>query len=227
MVSTTHVPVYTKADLMGKIDPALHPDFVPVATSLTTQNTYMRKEAYEAFEKMAKAAARDGVNLIIVSGTRNYQRQIEIWSDKWTRMNGNEIERTEKILEYSSMPGTSRHHWGTDIDLNSLEPAHFEYGTGKRTYEWLLANAVNYGFFQPYQHGDASCGCSYREEKWHWSYYPISNQILRAYKRMVNYSDLKDFPGAELAPQVKVLELFVKGIPETKPIVQKQINGES
>ena len=28
------------------------------------------------------------------------------------------------------MPGTSRHHWGTDIDFNSVDPAYFKTATG-------------------------------------------------------------------------------------------------
>ena len=28
----------------------------------------------------------------------------------------------DKIIEYSTLPGTSRHHWGTDIDIIDAEP---------------------------------------------------------------------------------------------------------
>ncbi|NJK84501.1 MAG: M15 family metallopeptidase [Saprospiraceae bacterium] len=44
----------------------------------------------------------------------------------------NPQERALKILKYSSMPGTSRHHWGTDIDLNSFSNSYFEQGEGKK-----------------------------------------------------------------------------------------------
>jgi zinc D-Ala-D-Ala carboxypeptidase len=53
-------------------------------------------------------------------------------------------------MQYSSMPGTSRHHWGTDVDLYALDDIYFTYGDGKIVYDWLLANAANYGFCQPY-----------------------------------------------------------------------------
>lgn len=227
LLNFTHVPIYTKDDLMGKFNPATHPDFVPVASALTTQSTHMRKDAYKAFEAMTKAAARDGIALVIVSGTRNYQRQTEIWTEKWNKLSGTDSARAEKILEYSSMPGTSRHHWGTDIDLNSLDPAHFESGPGKRTYEWLQQNAEKFGFFQPYQHPDASCGCGYREEKWHWSYFPTANQLLRAYKRMITYADLQGFPGAEIAPKVDVIGRFVRGIPEVNIWAEEQLADEN
>ena len=28
----------------------------------------------------------------------------------------------DKIIEYSTLPGTSRHHWGTDIDIIDAGP---------------------------------------------------------------------------------------------------------
>ncbi|MFM9004881.1 MAG: D-alanyl-D-alanine carboxypeptidase family protein [Flavobacteriales bacterium] len=43
-------------------------------------------------------------------------------------------------MKFSSMPGTSRHHWGTDIDLNSVEPSYFLSGKGLLIYQWLSAH---------------------------------------------------------------------------------------
>lgn len=55
---------------------------------------------------------------------------------------------------YSSMPTTSRHHWGTDMDINSVEPEYFESGQGLLEYNWLKANAHKFGFCQPYSPKD-------------------------------------------------------------------------
>ena len=55
------------------------------------------------------------------------------------------ISAVKEIMKYSSMPSTSRHHWGTDIDLNSLENSYFEKGEGKKySIGWLqmLLNMV-------------------------------------------------------------------------------------
>jgi len=208
------VPVYTTDDLTGRFAPETNADFVPVASAYTVNATHMRKEAYEALVKMFKSAQRDGINLIIVSGTRNHARQTEIWSEKWNNLTHDPAERARTILEYSSMPGTSRHHWGTDVDLNSVEPEYFETSQGQKVYAWLVKNAASYGFFQPYiVHGDAR-ETGYKEEKWHWSYYPIADQLLRAYKRMVGYELINGFPGSEYAPQLNVIEHFVQGIPD-------------
>ncbi len=208
------LPTYTKADLTGRFEPETHKSFVRVANEYATQNTYLRKETYAAFVKMAKAAQKDGVTLTIVSGTRNHSRQSEIWTDKWNTFEGDTVERLEEILSYSSMPGTSRHHWGTDFDINSVEPAHFESGSGEKTYAWLTANASDYGFFQPYVAFGATRKLGYQEEKWHWSYFPISNQMLQAYKRMVKYSDISGFPAAERAQEMNVFGRFVECVPD-------------
>lgn len=207
---------------MGNNNTFSHPDFAVVPNGFSTQNTTMRKEALAAFLAMAKAAAKDGVSLTIVSGTRNRARQIEIWTEKWNRGTGTDVEKAQQILSYSSMPGTSRHHWGTDIDINSVDPEHFTNATGDKTYRWLYANAKRFGFYQPYKNADESCDCGYREEKWHWSYFPISNQMLRAYKRMITYNDISGFPGAETAKELHVLEHFVNGLPEINPLVEAQ-----
>jgi len=73
--------------------------------------------------------------------------------------------------------GTSRHHWGTDIDLNSFNNKYFESGKGKKIYDWLTSNASSFGFCQPYTPKGDHRPHGYNEEKWHWSYQPVSQDI--------------------------------------------------
>ena len=173
--------------LMGKFDPKSHEDFIKIERQFADRDgMYLRKDTYAAFKKMHAAAASDGVNLVIRSATRNFQSQKRIWEAKWTGSrkieNGKDASkaypdpktRALKILEYSSMPSTSRHHWGTDIDLNSFNNEWFEQGEGLKIYNWLQANAANYGFCQPYSPKDQKRPNGYNEERWHWSYMPIS-----------------------------------------------------
>ena len=49
------------------------------------------------------------------------------------------------------MPGTSRHHWGTEIDIHSYNNESFEQGPGKAIYDWLTLHAADYGFSNPTQ----------------------------------------------------------------------------
>ena len=108
------------------------------------------------------------------------------------------------------MPGSSRHHWGTDIDLNDLNNPSFEAG-GKyqKVYEWLSAHAHEYGFCQPYTAGRAH---GYQEEKWHWSFSPLSKPFLEEYKKTISESDITGFKGADLAPELHTVEYYVGGI---------------
>lgn len=206
-------PVYSKAEILGDVNPENHKGFDKIKSKHTTKgNIYLRDEVYDAFKDMWKDAKSDGVNLVIISATRNRNYQAGIWNRKWNSFGGNESDRAERILQYSSMPGTSRHHWGTDFDLNALENSYFENGEGKKIYDWLVANAHKYGFFQPYTPYDDYRDAGYREEKWHWSYYPTASKFQRAYNHLVNYDDINGFEGSDYAPQLDVINNYVNGI---------------
>jgi LAS superfamily LD-carboxypeptidase LdcB len=77
-------------------------------------------EAGKAFEEMQKEARKAGIELEIVSAYRSYERQQRIWNRKYTsnaKQGLSPEKNIQKIIEYSTLPGTSRHHWGTDVDL--------------------------------------------------------------------------------------------------------------
>lgn len=200
--------------LLGKFDPGKHPDFSAISAPYTDRpGMALRKEAFEAFEKMWKAAQKDGISLKIISSTRTFYQQKTIWETKWKRFEKDAPmpkDRALKILEYSSMPGSSRHHWGTDIDLNDLNNPTFEAG-GKyeKVYAWLSAHAHEYGFCQPYTPGRPS---GYHEEKWHWSYTPLSAGLLKAYKNKLTDADIAGFIGAETAAEIGIVQNYVLGI---------------
>ena len=110
--------------LMGRFNPKTHPDFVKVDKKYHTKSEmYLMKETLEAFIKMRESAKQDGISLKIVSGTRNFDAQKRIWEKKYERNKNkglNDIENIKEIMVWSSMPSTSRHHWGTDIDINGF-----------------------------------------------------------------------------------------------------------
>jgi hypothetical protein len=94
-----------------------------------------------------------------------------------------DAEREQEILQASSAPGVSRHHWGSDIDLFSVEPAEWAKGkTGKTgfwdEYTWLMKNASSYGFVQSFLSTTGGYGKGYMEERWHYSYYPVAQALL-------------------------------------------------
>lgn len=202
--------------LLGKFNPHQDARFVQLADQYTggsAKGAYLRKETYEAFIRMAEAAKADGVNLIIISATRNYFQQKAIWERKWMAEASikNEADRAKKILLFSSMPGTSRHHWGTDMDLNDLNNEYFDSGEGLKIYEWLKAHAHEYGFCQPYT-SKVNGRTGYEEERWHWSYTPLSIPLLEAYKNTIKLTDIKDFLGSDTATKLDVIVSYVDGV---------------
>ena len=218
--------VFNITYLTGKFDPTKHPNFTKVAAEYTDGDPYvLHEETYAAFEQMHAAAKADGIKLTMVSATRNFNRQKFIWEAKWTGKRlveeGENLAETTpdpkaralRILRWSSMPGTSRHHWGTDIDLNALNNKYFESGRGLAEYEWLVANGPRFGFCQPYSpKGENGRPHGYNEEKWHWSYLPLAKQLTYLAQTQLQDSQINGFEGAETAPQIGVVEKYVLGI---------------
>ena len=150
------------------------------------------KEAADAYIKMKVAAAKDGFQLKVVSSYRSFDKQLAIWNRKF-EINSKEgmdpLENIKKITEYSTIPGTSRHHWGTEIDLISAQPkvdgdvllANLFEGEGPYAAlkSWMDANANSYGFFLAYPKDSLRKGFQY--EPWHYSYKPKSKYFLKNY----------------------------------------------
>jgi LAS superfamily LD-carboxypeptidase LdcB len=177
-------PEYTTAELMGKVD-----------IELFGKDVNLRKEAHDAFLEMKKAAYSDGMDLKIVSSYRNFYRQEAIWERKYLQYSEekgmSKLDAIEKIIEYSTIPGTSRHHWGTDIDIidgypkttgDVLVPEKFgDGGPFSLLKKWMDENANKFGFYLVYTDNPKRKGFKY--EPWHYSYAPISIPMLKAFRR--------------------------------------------
>lgn len=148
-------------------------------------------EAAIAFEKMQTAAKGDSIDLKIVSSFRSYEAQKRIWNRKYQRFTEEGLTGPQailKIIEYSTLPGTSRHHWGTDIDLidgskkvlgDVLLEEHFHQGAYQKLRLWLQKNAAHYGYGIVYTKDSLRKGFLY--EPWHYSYMPLAKQFLKTY----------------------------------------------
>lgn len=157
----------------------------------------MREAAAKAFSALQARAHHAGFQLSITSSFRSYERQLAIFNAKWsgersviddnntvlTPQDYSAEEWLHRILRFSALPGTSRHHWGTDIDIfdptliphgESLQLIPSEYRSGgifEDLTQWLdslMANDDCEGFFRPY---DRDCG-GVSEEPWHLSFAP-------------------------------------------------------
>lgn len=220
--SDTLRPSDTLLYIMGKFDPATHPLFDRVDIQYANRpDMFLRKETLDAFIRMYEAAMKSGIRLKIISATRNFYAQKSIWEDKWTgkrlvedgqnlaNTTPDPVQRALKILEYSSMPGSSRHHWGTDMDLNNLDNDYFDRGEGKKIYDWLKAHAGEYGFCQPYSAGRLH---GYKEERWHWSYLPVALPLTDYSNRSLKNEMLSGFLGAETAVRIDIVNHYILGI---------------
>lgn len=116
-------------------------------------NHRLQPAAVVAFLAMQQAAQVAGFDLQPASTFRDFARQLAIWNGKFCGERpvfdkvGQPIdvtllstaERCEAILRWSALPGASRHHWGSDLDVYDpsllpegqklqLEPWEYEQG---------------------------------------------------------------------------------------------------
>lgn len=178
-------------ELIGQYNEKTHSNFIALDSTILPVNKtgmYLQKEptkqlilAYQAFKKHHPT-----IPFVIVSATRNYTYQNGIWQRKWQNLfpkYKDSMQTANAILQYSSMPGTSRHHWGTDVDITSLSSDYFRKNAqGKILYAWLLENMPKFGFCQAFTEGRNS---GYQPEEWHWSYQPIAKQYIHQYKEIM------------------------------------------
>lgn len=208
-------PDVSKDFLIGKFDYRKDERFVLVDKKWCKREIYLQKKTFVAFVKMAEAAKEDGIDLFVVSGTRNFADQKKVWEDYWKKNQKkikNPKDNAKKTVQNIYMPSASRHHWGTDIDINSEDPKYFEKEQGKNVYRWLVENANKYGFCQVYTDKKRSKRTGYSTEVWHWSYMPLSNYYLENYSKNIMYTDIKGFTGSDQAKELNIIQTYVQGI---------------
>lgn len=161
-------------------------------------NCLLHAQAVRPFLNLRRAALADGIDLKPMSSFRDFDRQLTIWNGKFSgtrpmydaaggRLEAAALdprERVEAILLWSALPGASRHHWGTDLDLidgnagaagypDKLTRAAFAPGGPfARLDEWLEINAPRFGFFRPFK----GLRSGVQAEPWHLSFAPIAEK---------------------------------------------------
>jgi LAS superfamily LD-carboxypeptidase LdcB len=178
----------------------------------------LHPEAARAFLALRGAAAADGLDIMPASSFRDFDRQLAIWNDKFAGRRPlldshgraldpaamSEPDIVRAVLHWSALPGASRHHWGTEIDvidrralmsgqLAELVPAEYAAdGVFAKLGLWLTQHAEGYGFYRPYDRDRGGV----QPEPWHLSYAPISGAALTALTLEVLAEALQ---GAEIA----------------------------
>lgn len=214
-------PLYSKKALMGlKSD-----DLVGV-------NYKLVPEAAKAFESMRKAALEEGIDIYSVSSYRSYYRQKSIWERKYGAFTSSGLTPRQailRIIEYSTIPGTSRHHWGTDLDIvdrnapgtgDSLMAKHFKPGGRyEKLHAWLTEHANYYGFYLVYT--DVQDRQGFKYEPWHFSFKAESQPRLKEYLKLDVVSELKklDFRGAEYFDEAFVSNYVKLHLQDINPVL--------
>jgi LAS superfamily LD-carboxypeptidase LdcB len=168
--------------------------------TLTEPRCSLHAAAAGPFLALREAARKAGFDLVPVSAYRDFERQRAIWNAKFRGerpardRQGRVVRltkldpgaRVETILLWSALPGASRHHWGSDIDVADghviargyepqLEVAEYRRGGPFAALStWLGANMRRYGFYRPYTRR----GAGVQPEPWHLSYAPVSRPAL-------------------------------------------------
>lgn len=161
----------------------------------------LHREVVSPFLTLRAAAAVEGIELVAVSSFRDFDRQLAIWNGKFRGERPlhdrdgvpldvqtlTDEQRVEAILWWSALPGTSRHHWGTDFDVVDaaamlpgfkLKLVPEEYRSGgpfERLTRWLDVHMQAYGFYRPF--GSDRGGVM--PEPWHLSYAPVAMAAAR------------------------------------------------
>jgi LAS superfamily LD-carboxypeptidase LdcB len=161
----------------------------------------VHKEVAEPFKALQKSAAQAGFELTICSGFRSFEAQLNIWNAKATGQRPILDSQSQRIvlesltpreivysiLRWSALPGLSRHHWGTDLDVFDkktlptnyqlqLIPSEFE-GAGyfAPLHQWLDQHLSEFGFFRPYAQDLGGVS----PERWHISFKPLAQTYLQ------------------------------------------------
>ncbi|MDE2304958.1 MAG: M15 family metallopeptidase [Gammaproteobacteria bacterium] len=161
----------------------------------------LHRDACAAFMAMRRAASAAGLEPRPVSAFRDFGRQLELWNGKYRgdrpvrdaagalvdlRPLGDDA-RIDAILLWTALPGASRHHWGTDLDLIDggalargysprLEPGEYAgEGPFAPLAAWLESHAGRFGFFRPYR----GLRSGVRPEPWHYSFAPVADEAVR------------------------------------------------
>ena len=122
-------------------------------------NSKMRKDAADAFMKMADSALLDNIILKNASAYRNYDYQANLY-DSYVMRDG-----ADKADIYSARPGYSEHQTGLALDINKIDSSFHDTDESN----WLSKNAYKFGFILRFPKNKEKI-TGYKYEPWHYRY---------------------------------------------------------
>jgi len=160
----------TENVLKGQFEPQKRHRFIEAAQPYANRpGIFLQTDTYFSFLKMAEAAQKEGVNLVIIKGFS---------PSKTTKKPGilGRMVRKQKTPSLSEIALANRYAWGTDFALNALNGFYFKTGEGEKIADWLKQHAIHFGFFQPFP----------ESKPWQWSYQDLSGPYEEYCKKGVN-----------------------------------------
>lgn len=170
-------------------------------------NCRLHPETLAAVLDLRARAANFGFDLRIASSFRSFERQLLIWNNKALGLRSvldssgepldihrlNEREKVFAILRWSALPGASRHHWGTDVDVYGavdIDPDYQVQLTVAETqtggpfadfHRWLDGQLQknSHQFYRPYAQDLGGVA----PEPWHLSYAPLAKNYAQLFTR--------------------------------------------
>ncbi len=120
--------------------------------------------AYQALQRLIKAANKAGHAMPILSGYRSYDEQVYLYNMYCERDGQAAADR------YSARPGTSEHQSGLAFDIGSIDNNYGEYPGGI----WLEKHCADFGFVIRFPQGKEHI-TGYMYEPWHVRYVGVEH----------------------------------------------------
>ncbi|SMB79056.1 LD-carboxypeptidase LdcB, LAS superfamily [Pasteurella testudinis DSM 23072] len=222
---------FTDQMLTGKTETHL----IPLASPYATHHR-LHADAHRAFCALQQSAVNAGFDLQPASSFRDFKRQQQIWNGKFLCQRKvhddqgqaldlsclDDWQKAQAILRWSALPGASRHHWGSEIDIydpsllptgQTLQLEPWEYEAQGYFYElaqWLAQALPHFDFTLPFS---AASHLEIGREPWHISYQPLAEQAKVRFSAEILLHSWKDeeIQGVELLRE-KIPEIFTRFI---------------
>ena len=185
---------------------------------------YIHARMIDSLNSLRNEALKAGFQIEIASAFRAHDHQMRIWNAKAQGLralydsSGNlldfnqlsKIDLLYSILRWSALPGGSRHHWGSDIDIfdKSKMPQDYDVqltpeetegdGYFAPMHEWLDTHLEKFGFFRPYAIDNGGIA----PERWHISFAPVAIPYMNELTYEVLENSIK---GQEISLKEEIL----------------------
>lgn len=138
-------------------------DLESVSLQFSYAGHSVRKEVNDAYNDMANQAKKEGIQLIVSSSYRSFERQEQIYKEFYYSKGQTYADN------YAARAGHSEHQTGLVLDIFSPDGTTTATFENTDAYNWLLNNSYKYGFILRYPK-DKTYLTGYEYESWHYRY---------------------------------------------------------